>query len=159
MPPSVLRGVLPLVPDNVVSGGPAGASSLLFVYSLDYARPRPANDAKFAKGGGERQFNGLVDVYLKMLKSNGIAGLNRGFVPSVVSIIVYRGPYFDVCDSLSKHSWISFAFLASSPILQSPSSPSVLLRVPSLSPSVSGGALPLVPAWLLTRKTLSVVAW
>merc|ERR1719318_2429233 len=41
--------------------------SLLFVYSLDYARTRLANDAKGK--GGERQFNGLVDVYVKTLKS------------------------------------------------------------------------------------------
>ncbi|KAG5579170.1 hypothetical protein H5410_049797 [Solanum commersonii] len=43
----------------------SGASSLLFVYSLDYARTRLANDAKAAKKGGERQFNGLLDVYRK----------------------------------------------------------------------------------------------
>jgi len=85
---------------NVASGGAAGASSLLFVYSLDYARTRLANDAKSAKGGGERQFNGLVDVYRKTLKSDGLAGLYRGFVPSVVGIIVYRGLYFGVYDSL-----------------------------------------------------------
>ncbi|GJT45170.1 ADP,ATP carrier protein, mitochondrial [Tanacetum coccineum] len=57
---------------NLGSGGAAGASSLLFVYSLDYARTRLANDAKAAKKGGERQFNGLVDVYKKTLKSDGI---------------------------------------------------------------------------------------
>ncbi|KAG6856640.1 hypothetical protein H0H87_002230 [Tephrocybe sp. NHM501043] len=85
---------------NVASGGAAGASSLLFVYSLDYARTRLANDAKSAKGGGARQFNGLVDVYRKTLASDGIAGLYRGFVPSVVGIIVYRGLYFGVYDSL-----------------------------------------------------------
>ena len=50
---------------NVASGGAAGASSLLFVYSLDYARTRLANNAKSSKGGGTRQFNGLVDVYKK----------------------------------------------------------------------------------------------
>ncbi|KAG2653554.1 hypothetical protein PVAP13_1NG461900 [Panicum virgatum] len=60
---------------NLASGGAAGASSLFFVYSLDYARTRLANDAKAAKGGGERQFNGLVDVYRKTLKSDGGAGL------------------------------------------------------------------------------------
>lgn len=86
---------------NVASGGAAGATSLLFVYSLDYARTRLANDAKSAKGGGARQFNGLVDVYKKTLASDGIAGLYRGFVPSVVGIIVYRGLYFGVYDSLS----------------------------------------------------------
>jgi len=86
---------------NVASGGAAGASSLLFVYSLDYARTRLANDAKSStKGGGARQFNGLIDVYKKTLASDGIAGLYRGFVPSVVGIIVYRGLYFGVYDSL-----------------------------------------------------------
>lgn len=40
---------------NLASGGAAGASSLLFVYSLDYARTRLANDAKSSKTGrGER---------------------------------------------------------------------------------------------------------
>lgn len=86
---------------NLASGGAAGASSLFFVYSLDYARTRLANDAKSAaKGGGERQFNGLVDVYRKTIASDGIAGLYRGFVPSVIGIIVYRGLYFGMYDSL-----------------------------------------------------------
>ncbi|KAJ7125632.1 mitochondrial carrier [Mycena crocata] len=85
---------------NIASGSGAGAMSLLFVYSLDYARTRLANDAKSSKGGGARQFNGLVDVYKKTLASDGIAGLYRGFVPSVVGIIVYRGLYFGVYDSL-----------------------------------------------------------
>lgn len=85
---------------NLASGGAAGASSLLFVYSLDYARTRLANDAKAAKKGGERQFNGLVDVYRKTLKSDGIAGLYRGFNISCVGIIVYRGLYFGLYDSV-----------------------------------------------------------
>jgi len=85
---------------NIASGGAAGASSLLFVYSLDYARTRLANDNKAAKKGGERQFNGLIDVYTKTLKSDGIAGLYRGFNISCVGIIVYRGLYFGLYDSL-----------------------------------------------------------
>ena len=96
---------------NLASGGAAGASSLLFVYSLDYARTRLANDAKSAKKGilylwfnliigGERQFNGLIDVYKKTLASDGIRGLYRGFGPSVTGIIVYRGLYFGMYDSL-----------------------------------------------------------
>lgn len=85
---------------NLASGGAAGASSLLFVYSLDYARTRLANDAKAAKKGGERQFNGMIDVYKKTLKSDGIAGLYRGFNISCVGIIVYRGLYFGMYDSL-----------------------------------------------------------
>ncbi|KAF2400218.1 mitochondrial carrier [Trichodelitschia bisporula] len=86
---------------NLASGGAAGATSLLFVYSLDYARTRLANDAKSAKkGGGDRQFNGLIDVYKKTLASDGIAGLYRGFMPSVAGIIVYRGLYFGMYDSI-----------------------------------------------------------
>jgi len=86
---------------NLASGGAAGACSLLFVYSLDYARTRLANDNKSAKkGGGERQFNGLIDVYAKTLKSDGIAGLYRGFVISCVGIVIYRGLYFGMYDSL-----------------------------------------------------------
>ena len=55
---------------NIASGGCAGALSLLFVYSLDYARTRLANDLKSSKkGGGERQYNGLVDVYKKTIAS------------------------------------------------------------------------------------------
>jgi len=85
---------------NLASGGLAGATSLLFVYSLDYARTRLANDAKSAGKGGSRQFNGLVDVYKKTLASDGIAGLYRGFGPSVLGIVVYRGLYFGMYDSI-----------------------------------------------------------
>lgn len=87
---------------NMASGGLAGASSLCFVYSLDYARTRLANDAKAAgKGGsGERQFNGLLDVYTKTLKTDGIAGLYRGFMVSCTGIVVYRGCYFGFYDTL-----------------------------------------------------------
>ncbi|MCI53810.1 ADP/ATP carrier protein, partial [Trifolium medium] len=85
---------------NIASGAAAGASSSVFVYSLDYARTRLANDAKATKKGGERQFNGLIDVYRKTFQSDGIAGLYRGFNVSIVGIIVYRGLYFGLYDSL-----------------------------------------------------------
>jgi len=86
---------------NIASGGAAGALSLCFVYSLDYARTRLANDAKASgKAGAERQFNGLIDVYAKTLKSDGFIGLYRGFMISCVGIIVYRGCYFGFYDTL-----------------------------------------------------------
>jgi len=91
---------------NVASGGAAGATSLLFVYSLDYGRTRLANDNKSAKKGAaagavvERQFNGLWDVYKKTYASDGIQGLYRGFVISCVGIVVYRGLYFGLYDSI-----------------------------------------------------------
>ncbi|KAI3379493.1 hypothetical protein SNEBB_005448 [Seison nebaliae] len=85
---------------NLASGGAAGALSLAFVYSLDYARTRLANDAKRGKGGGERQFNGMIDVYKKTLKSDGFVGLYRGFVISCFGIVIYRGCYFGFYDTL-----------------------------------------------------------
>jgi len=85
---------------NLASGGAAGATSLFFVYSLDYARTRLANDNKASKKGGSRQFNGLIDVYVKTVKSDGIAGLYRGFAISCVGIIIYRGLYFGMYDSI-----------------------------------------------------------
>ena len=57
-----------------------------------------ANDAKGK--GGERQFNGLIDVYTKTLKSDGIQGLYRGFAISAVGIFIYRGMYFGLFDTL-----------------------------------------------------------
>merc|ERR1711936_162448 len=83
---------------NILSGGVAGSMSLTFVYSLDYARTRLVNDAKGK--GGERQFNGLIDVYVKTLKSDGIQGLYRGFAISAVGIFIYRGMYFGLYDTL-----------------------------------------------------------
>jgi len=87
---------------NITSGGLAGTVSLSFVYSLDYARTRLANDAKSTKKGAtsERQFNGLLDVYKKTLATDGIGGLYRGFVISAVGIFIYRGLYFGMYDSL-----------------------------------------------------------
>ena len=57
-----------------------------------------ANDAKVK--GQERQFNGMVDVYVKTIKSDGFFGLYRGFVISCVGIFIYRGMYFGLYDSL-----------------------------------------------------------
>ena len=71
------EGYWPWFFGNLASGGAAGASSLLFVYSLDYARTRLANDNKSAKVGGSRQFNGLVDVYRKTLASGELLAFWR----------------------------------------------------------------------------------
>jgi len=84
---------------NMASGGLAGASSLIFVYPLDYARTRLANDNKSSKTGGARQFNGLFDVFKKTHAIDGPVGLYRGFVISCVGIVVYRGLYFGMYDS------------------------------------------------------------
>jgi solute carrier family 25 (adenine nucleotide translocator) protein 4/5/6/31 len=83
---------------NILSGGCAGSLSLTFVYSLDYCRTRLANDAK--SKDGKRHYNGMIDVYVKTIKSDGIQGLYRGFVISCVGIFIYRGMYFGLYDSI-----------------------------------------------------------
>ena len=84
---------------NILSGGFAGMSSLLFVYTLDYARTRLANDKKGSKKGSERKFKTIRDVYAKTYKSDGIRGLYRGFVISSIGIFIYRGFYFGLFDT------------------------------------------------------------
>lgn len=38
--------------------------------------------------------------FFSLVASDGIAGLYRGFLPSVIGIVVYRGLYFGMYDSL-----------------------------------------------------------
>ena len=76
---------------NLASGGAAGATSLCFVYPLDFARTRLAAD--IGKAGG-REFTGLGNCLTKVFKSDGLMGLYRGFGVSVQGIIIYRAAYF-----------------------------------------------------------------
>ncbi|CAH0546665.1 unnamed protein product [Brassicogethes aeneus] len=82
---------------NLASGGAAGATSLCFVYPLDYARTRLAVDV--GKGTKDRQYQGLVDCIAKTFKSDGLIGLYRGFNVSVQGIIIYRAAYFGCFDT------------------------------------------------------------
>ena len=82
---------------NMASGGAAGATSLCFVYPLDFARTRLAADVGSADG--KREFNGLVDCLKKIAAKDGIGGLYQGFGISVVGIIFYRASYFGFFDT------------------------------------------------------------
>ena len=81
---------------NMASGGAAGATSLCFVYPLDFARTRLAADVG---AGGKREFNGLVDCLKKIAAKDGPSGLYQGFGISVVGIIFYRASYFGMFDT------------------------------------------------------------
>jgi len=83
---------------NLASGGAAGATSLCFVYPLDFARTRLAADV--GKDAGTREFKGLSDCLVKIFKSDGPIGLYRGFVVSVQGIIIYRASYFGFFDTV-----------------------------------------------------------
>jgi solute carrier family 25 (adenine nucleotide translocator) protein 4/5/6/31 len=81
---------------NLASGGAAGATSLCFVYPLDFARTRLAADVG---KGASREFQGLGDCLVKIFKSDGPIGLYRGFFVSVQGIIIYRAAYFGMFDT------------------------------------------------------------
>jgi len=81
---------------NLASGGAAGATSLCFVYPLDFARTRLAADVG---KGATREFKGLGDCLVKIFKSDGPIGLYRGFFVSVQGIIIYRAAYFGMFDT------------------------------------------------------------
>lgn len=82
---------------NLASGGAAGATSLCFVYPLDFARTRLAADV--GKGADQREFKGLGDCLVKIFKADGLGGLYRGFFVSVQGIIIYRAAFFGLYDT------------------------------------------------------------
>jgi len=82
---------------NLASGGAAGATSLCFVYPLDFARTRLAADVG---KGADREFKGLTDCIKKIFKTDGPIGLYRGFFVSVQGIIIYRASYFGFFDTI-----------------------------------------------------------
>ena len=82
--------------ENLACGGAAGASSLLIVYPLDFARTRLAADVGVGAG---RQFNGLWHCLSSIRARDGFFGLYKGFGVSVGGIIVYRASYFGGFDT------------------------------------------------------------
>jgi len=83
---------------NLASGGAAGATSLLIVYPLDFARTRLGADV--GKSAADREFKGLFDCIGKCYKADGlIRGLYPGFLSSVQGIIIYRAIYFGAYDT------------------------------------------------------------
>ena len=84
---------------NVACGSAAGATTSSLLYHLDYARTRLATDSIESRLN-KRQFRGLLDVYKKTLKTDGVPGLYRGFSVSIVGITLYRGLYFGIYDTM-----------------------------------------------------------
>jgi len=94
------EGFFPCLLGNMASGGAAGATSLLVVYPLDFARTRLAVDVG---KGSSREFTGTIDCILKTSRSAGWGkgGVYNGFTVSCVGIVLYRGAYFGLYDSVT----------------------------------------------------------
>lgn len=75
----------------------------LGVHPLFYAETRMANDIipKGSSSNDKRQFNGLIDMLRKTLKTDGIAGVYRGFSIGFVASILDHGLLAAYLDYLS----------------------------------------------------------
>jgi solute carrier family 25 (adenine nucleotide translocator) protein 4/5/6/31 len=85
---------------NIASGSAAGASTQFFVYPLDYTRTRLTNDIQLALAGQKRQYKGIIDCMRQTYETDGYRGLYRGFIVSCVYMMIYRGIYFGLNDSI-----------------------------------------------------------
>jgi len=147
---------------NIIGGGLAGGGSLCFVYSLDYARTRLANDLKSSKkGSAEREFTGLLDVYKKTWASDGFVGLYRGFNISFVGIFVYRGMYFGLYDTIlpmigdNVHVMVKFAVgYAVTVVAGLASYPIDTIRRRMMMTSGGGAAMQYKSSWHCTQVIL-----
>jgi len=101
-------GFIPCLLGNMASGGAAGATSLLVVYPLDFARTRLAVDVG---SGKQREFSGTIDCILKTAKNTGWGkgGVYNGFTVSCVGIVLYRGAYFGLYDTITDASFMQGA--------------------------------------------------
>jgi hypothetical protein len=100
-----------------------------------------------------------IDVYKQTLATDGVRGLYRGYTPSVVGIIIYRGLYFGLYDSLSTLLTLWIFLVINESVLQSLLSWSALSRARSLPLSPLVGypqrLLELLPIqWILSGMAL-----
>jgi len=114
---------------NLASGGAAGATSLLMVYPLDFARTRLGADV--GKSAAEREFKGLFDCIKKSYKADGVVrGLYPGFLVSVQGIIVYRAIYFGAYDTAKQFAGEKPSILTRFLIAQTVAAGSVTVSYP-----------------------------
>ncbi|XP_030960468.1 ADP,ATP carrier protein-like isoform X1 [Quercus lobata] len=82
--------------DGLAGGIFPNLATHFVVYPLVYAQTRLANDIKTSNKIEERQFKGLIDVYKKAIRSDGIAGLYRGFAISSCKSFLSNGVYLGI---------------------------------------------------------------
>ena len=71
---------------------PAGATGLIIVYPLDFARTRVGVD--IGRDRKNLEYPGMMKTFAKIYRTDGLLGLYRGFGISVAGIFVYRAFYF-----------------------------------------------------------------
>ena len=71
---------------------------MIICHPIDLARTRLATDN--LDENGNRKFSGSIDCLKKICQGEGLIGLFRGVVISVVSIVPYRAAYFGLYDTI-----------------------------------------------------------
>lgn len=84
---------------NFFCGGIAGVISTSIQYPLELAKTRLQADVKFLHAKQKWQFKGIYDCLSKIYSTDGIRGLYRGYVISVIGMFFYRGFYFGIFDT------------------------------------------------------------
>ena len=86
------------VASKLLAGSFSGVTMTLVTYPLDLARTRVTAD--MAARESERKFLGLTDCLKQTVRTEGAAGLYKGLLPSLGSIIPYVGIGFTVYDEI-----------------------------------------------------------
>ncbi|CAL8124194.1 unnamed protein product [Orchesella dallaii] len=81
-----------------VAGSLAGVTAQSLTYPLDLTRARLAISPK-------SKYKSLMDVFVKTTKSEGVKGLFKGYVPTIIGVIPYAGCSFYCYESL-KRVWV-----------------------------------------------------
>ncbi|CAL1291140.1 unnamed protein product [Larinioides sclopetarius] len=80
---------------SFIAGSLAGVVSTTCTYPLDLARARMAVTHK-------EMYNSLVEVFVKTWKTEGCATLYRGYVPTLLGVIMYSGTSFFIYETLKR---------------------------------------------------------
>ncbi|KAF8790893.1 Mitochondrial coenzyme A transporter SLC25A42 like protein [Argiope bruennichi] len=80
---------------SFIAGSLAGVVSTTCTYPLDLARARMAVTHK-------EMYNSLLQVFVKTWKTEGCATLYRGYVPTLLGVIMYSGTSFFTYETLKR---------------------------------------------------------
>lgn len=83
-------------------GGTAGSVATMFTHPLDLVKTRLV-----VQGIGDPlNYAGVQDCFAKILKSDGVAGLYRGLIPSLIGSFVFSGQMFMWWDLFQRLPWM-----------------------------------------------------
>eukprot|EP00531_Pseudo-nitzschia_arenysensis_P015701 CAMPEP_0116142850 /NCGR_PEP_ID=MMETSP0329-20121206/15127_1 /TAXON_ID=697910 /ORGANISM="Pseudo-nitzschia arenysensis, Strain B593" /LENGTH=355 /DNA_ID=CAMNT_0003638111 /DNA_START=94 /DNA_END=1161 /DNA_ORIENTATION=+ len=85
-----------------LSGGLAGGTTTTFLYPFEFMRTRLALDV-----GPSRMYpNGMRDVFLKIINTDGIRGIYQGYGIALTGVVIYRALHlggYDACKTELLH--------------------------------------------------------